>query len=167
MSAFQNGMSYRLGKNAAFWNLGPNVGFWNLERIVAFWKLGWIVAFLEFGTNCRTTLSCVDNSMYWLPMRHADRMNLPYLMIKLNIFLKQSWDVLIDMHSREKWIKLTSKQSWITNKIKTLITKRDAMFEKWILSPTEENHIAYETIRNKVTQMIRKRKKARRTWSKS
>ena len=39
--------------------------------------------------------------------------------------------------------------------MKNLITKRGAMFQKWKLSPTEENHIAYKTIRNKVTQMIR------------
>ena len=32
--------------------------------------------------------------------------------------------------------KLTSKQSWITNELKTLITKRDAMFKKWIFSPS-------------------------------
>ena len=29
----------------------------------------------------------------------------------------------------------------------------------WILSPTEENHIAYKTIRNKVTPIIRTEKK--------
>ena len=33
------------------------------------------------------------------------------------------------------------------------------MFRKWIYSPTEENHIEYKTIRNKVTQMIRTEKK--------
>ena len=55
--------------------------------------------------------------------------------------------------------KLTSKQSWITNEIKTFITKRDTMFQKWIHSPTEENHILYKTIRNKVTQIIRTGKK--------
>ena len=61
--------------------------------------------------------------------------------------------------SERKMNKIISKQSWITNEIKNLITKRDALFQKWILSPTEENHIAYKTIRNKVTQMIRTEKK--------
>ena len=42
---------------------------------------------------------------------------------------------------------------------KNLITKRDTMFQKWILSPTKENHVAYKTIRDKVTQMIRTEKK--------
>ena len=31
--------------------------------------------------------------------------------------------------------------------------KRDAMFQKRILKPTDENNIANKTIRNKVTQM--------------
>ena len=62
----------------------------------------------------------------------------------------------VDKYAPErKMNKLISKQSWITNKTKNLITKRDALFQKWIRSPTEENHIAYKTIRNKVTQMIR------------
>ena len=66
----------------------------------------------------------------------------------------------VDEYAPErKMNKLTAKQSWITNEIKTLITKQDAMFQKWILSPTEENYIAYKTIRNKVTQMIRTEKK--------
>ena len=66
----------------------------------------------------------------------------------------------VDKYAPErKMNKLTSNQSWITNEIKNLITKRDALFQKWILSPTEENHKAYKTIRNKVTQIIRTGKK--------
>ena len=66
----------------------------------------------------------------------------------------------VDKYAPErKMNKLTPKQSWITNEIKNLITKRDALFQKWILSPTEENHIAYKTIRNKVTHIIRTEKK--------
>ena len=65
----------------------------------------------------------------------------------------------VDKYAPErKMNKITSKQSRIINEIKNLITKRDVMFQKWILSPTEENHIAYKTIRNKVTQMIRTEK---------
>ena len=66
----------------------------------------------------------------------------------------------VDKNAPEKKRKkLPSKQSWITNEIKNLITKRDAMVQKWILSPTEENHIAYKTIRSKVTQIIKTEKK--------
>ena len=66
----------------------------------------------------------------------------------------------VDKYAPEKKMnRLMSKQSWITNEIKNLITKRDALFQNWILSPTEENHIAYKTIRNKVTQMISTEKK--------
>ena len=66
----------------------------------------------------------------------------------------------VDKYAPErKMNNLMSKQSWITTEIKNLIRKRDALFQKWILSPTEENHIAYKTIRNKVTQMIRTEKK--------
>ena len=65
----------------------------------------------------------------------------------------------VDKYAPEKKMnKLTSRQSWITNEIKYLITKRDALFPKWQLSPTEENHVAYKTTRNKVTQMIRTEK---------
>ena len=60
---------------------------------------------------------------------------------------------------QRKMNKLTSKQPWITNEIKNLITKRNALFQKWILSPTEENHIAYKTIRNKVTKLINTEKR--------
>ena len=66
----------------------------------------------------------------------------------------------VDKYAPErKMNKLMSKQSWITNEIKNFITKRDALFLKWILSQTEENHIAYKTIRTKVTQKIRTEKK--------
>ena len=37
--------------------------------------------------------------------------------------------------------------------------KTDALFQKWIFSPSEENHIAYKTIRNKVTHIIRTEQK--------
>ena len=49
----------------------------------------------------------------------------------------------VDKYAPErKMNKITSRQSWITNEIKYLITKRDALFPKWILSPTKEHHTA-------------------------
>ena len=53
---------------------------------------------------------------------------------------------------------LTSKQSRITNELKNLITKRDAVLQTWILSPTGEGHVAYKTVRNKVTKKIKTEK---------
>ena len=67
----------------------------------------------------------------------------------------------VDTYAPEgKMNKLTANQSWTTNEIKNLSTKQYTLFQKWKLSLTEENDIAYKTIRNKVTQMIRTKKQA-------
>ena len=49
--------------------------------------------------------------------------------------------------------------SWVTNKIKNVIVKRDEMFQKRIAEPAIENQTRYKQTRYKVTNLIRNRKR--------
>ena len=49
--------------------------------------------------------------------------------------------------------------SWITNKIKNEIKKRDKLFQKWIEDPSDDNRSKYKAIRNKITKEIKNAKR--------
>ena len=64
----------------------------------------------------------------------------------------------VDKYAPEKCLPLsdnTHSSSWITNKIKNAIGKRDRLFKQWIENPTEENRLVYKKSRNNVTRLIR------------
>ena len=49
--------------------------------------------------------------------------------------------------------------TWITNEIKNAIVKKNHLFEKWILNPTETNREKYKTPPTSVTNLIEKEKR--------
>ena len=58
-----------------------------------------------------------------------------------------------------KVFKKRRQQTWATNRVKNLINQRDKAFEKWIKEPSVMNRNQLKSLRNKVTDEIRKAKK--------
>ena len=54
---------------------------------------------------------------------------------------------------------INNSDSWITNSLKNAINKRDKLFQKWVSTPTDENHRSYKKLRNNVTAINRKAKR--------
>ena len=65
----------------------------------------------------------------------------------------------VDKCAPIKIFKKRRQQTWVTNRVKNLISQRDNAFEKWIKEPSILNRNELKSLRNKVTNEIRKAKK--------
>ncbi len=76
----------------------------------------------------------------------------------LNLMIKIINDVT-DKFLPIKKIKRSKYNSWINNSVKNAIAKRNLLRKKWIEEPSEGTHCRYKIQRNKVTKLIKSRKK--------
>ena len=64
----------------------------------------------------------------------------------------------VDKCAPIKIFKKRRQQTWVTNRVKNLLSQRDKAFEKWIKEPKILNRNELKSLRNKVTNEIRKAK---------
>ena len=67
----------------------------------------------------------------------------------------------LDRFAPEKPPSEKKHSSWINNKIKNRIQKRNSLFQKWIKDPSEQNRQALKNLRNEIRGLIQNAKRER------